>query len=93
MTNTQIAQAIHDSGVTYYSSQSVQAIEEQLTGDGAAPNIFALNNIDLSTISSGVWADTMKSLVSQGVDVNPSDKRWDYAAGVDNTMAQQVFGS
>jgi ABC-type nitrate/sulfonate/bicarbonate transport system substrate-binding protein len=93
MTNTQIAQAIHDSGVTYYASQSVQAIEEQLTGDGAAPNIFALNNLNLSTISSGVWADTMKSLVAQGVDVNPTDKRWDYSAGVDNTMAQQVFGS
>lgn len=34
----------------------------------------------------------MKSLPSQGVDADPTGKARDYANGVDNTMAQQVFG-
>lgn len=37
MSNRQIAEAIHNSGVTYYSTQSAQAIEEQLTGKRRCP--------------------------------------------------------
>lgn len=92
MSNTQIAEAIHNSGVSYYSSQSVQAIEEQLTANGTAPNVFVLNGMKMSTISNSVWTSTMHSLGAQGVQVNPDDSRWDFANGVDNAFAEQVFG-
>jgi hypothetical protein len=92
MSSTQIAQAIRDSGVTYYSSQSTASIAQQLTGDGAVPNIFVLNSMNLSPISASAWASTMRTLVAEGVDVNPNDPRWDFANGVDNSFAQQAFG-
>jgi NMT1/THI5 like len=93
MSSAQIAQAIKDSGVSYYSAQTASAIAQQLTGDGAVPNIFVLNSMNLAPISQSAWVSTMRSLVAEGVDVNPNDSRWDFANGVDNSFAQQAFGS
>jgi ABC-type nitrate/sulfonate/bicarbonate transport system substrate-binding protein len=93
MSATQIAQAIHDSGVSYYSSQSVAAIAQQLTADGSAASIFVLNSMHLAPITASAWASTMRSLPAEGVAVNPTDPRWNFANGVDNSFAQAVFGS
>ena len=86
MSNAAIARAIKASGAPYWSSQSVQAIESQLTGNNAAPNVFALDHIGVNPVSKQLWTDSLQNITQQGIKIDPSDPRFSYAKAVDDSV-------
>jgi ABC-type nitrate/sulfonate/bicarbonate transport system substrate-binding protein len=86
MSNAAIASAIKASGAPYWASQSVQAIESQLTGNNAAPNVFALDHIGVYPISRQLWTDSLQNIKQQGITIDPSDPRFSYAQAVDDSV-------
>jgi hypothetical protein len=86
MSNLAIARAIKASGAPYWSSQSVQAIESQLTGNNAAPNVFALDHIGVNPVSKQLWTSSLQNITQQGIKIDPSDPRFSYAKAVDDSV-------
>jgi ABC-type nitrate/sulfonate/bicarbonate transport system substrate-binding protein len=85
MSNAKIAQAIKASGVTYWIAQSVQAIEAQLTGNNAAPNVFDLDHIGVGPISKALWTNSLQNISQQGIKIDPGDPRFSYTKAVDDS--------
>jgi ABC-type nitrate/sulfonate/bicarbonate transport system substrate-binding protein len=86
MSNEDIAQAIKDSGASYWSSQTVDQIVAQLTGSGAAPNVFDLDHIGVDPVSEQLWDDSLQNMKAQGVDIDPSDPKFSFSEAVDGSL-------
>ena len=86
MSNEDIAKAIKASGVQYWSSQSEEAIVNQLTGSNAAANVFELDRIGVEPISKQLWTESLQNMKQQGVNIDPADPKYSYEQAVDSTL-------
>jgi hypothetical protein len=87
--NEEIAQAILDSGVAFWTTQTVEAITDQLTSNGSFKDVFSstLGGEGVDPITAEEWQEQLDNGKYQGVEIDIADPKYSYAEVYDGQFA------